>query len=383
MEIKKKTIDSILFYGFVLLVVLIIFSGLTGHGLNLVIIENADPNSMYPTYKQGDLFLLQQPSYDRYNLGDVIVYESSNGNIIHRIIDIVVINNYYYFRVKGDDPITNPAPDKRGGTTLIPQDKVIGRIVFHIPQLGFLSLAIQKNPVVRLLAFSIAIIITLFILFVPDKEDETSDEKVNITPKSIISGIISYFNNYYKKFKAIYNNNQLFTIIASILIIIMLFTPIYLPGMLNTNDAEKQSSVVSVTFGSPILYSEYINNNDETFVFIQVKVQFIDHTGPLSHFKSFSLDVYTDSNYNPESQISHTQWSTLYDLKGTFTVGASVVIHYKDIPTEKTTLYFIVSYNIDKIFKTDNYMYTGAYVFIPPTGIFSNLNHHISHIITT
>ena len=85
MEIKRKTLDQFSFFAFIGIIVFLLIGPFT-----LVVIDNADPNSMYPTYQQGDLFILSKPTPDKYELGDVVVYQkpSSDTNVIHRIIDI-------------------------------------------------------------------------------------------------------------------------------------------------------------------------------------------------------------------------------------------------------------------------------------------------------
>ena len=66
MEIKKKLLDQIYFGSFAVLVILVILGNYTNTGFSLVVIDNSDPNSMYPTYAQGDMFLLLHEKADSY-----------------------------------------------------------------------------------------------------------------------------------------------------------------------------------------------------------------------------------------------------------------------------------------------------------------------------
>ncbi len=97
-RVKKEVFEYTYFMTFILFIVLF-FTGMMGNitGMTLVVIDNADPNSMYPTYYQGDLFIIRDSSPEDYHLGDVVVYEKVGGEkVIHRIIDIVIDQGEYF-----------------------------------------------------------------------------------------------------------------------------------------------------------------------------------------------------------------------------------------------------------------------------------------------
>ncbi|MFV2014730.1 MAG: hypothetical protein ACC656_04840, partial [Candidatus Heimdallarchaeota archaeon] len=85
MKVKRGYLDY-LYLGFFALVVISFLTGMlvSTVGYSMVVIDNADPNSMWPTYYQGDLFVLQNSNPEDISLGDVIVYENArNDKIIH------------------------------------------------------------------------------------------------------------------------------------------------------------------------------------------------------------------------------------------------------------------------------------------------------------
>lgn len=104
--------------------------------------------SMYPLLREGDIVFSYRPPGDRIKIGDIIIYESVTGKlIIHRVVDVKVINNNYYYQTKGDN---NPDRDYREftgpGRAGIPYERVRGVVVnlngcvFKIPYLGYLSI---------------------------------------------------------------------------------------------------------------------------------------------------------------------------------------------------------------------------------------------------
>ena len=207
LKIKKEYLD----YAYLGVFFILVLSFITGTlvssiGYSMVVIDNPDPNSMWPTYFQGDLFILEDADPGDIVIGDVIVYQSGGDvKIIHRVIDILIIGGSHYFRVKGDNPITNP-PDKVAGSTLIKDTSVLGKIVYRVPFLGHLSLAMQRNTGIQIFIYFIAILFGIAVVFWPeskeDKEKSKDDEFIEITAegikgtaKGIIYSPITMFTN--------------------------------------------------------------------------------------------------------------------------------------------------------------------------------------------
>ena len=148
----------------------------------VVIIENGPQSSLYPTYDKGDLFFIFKPSPEEIKLGDIIVYRNNHDStlIIHRVVDIMVADGGYFFRVSGDNAVTNvntDVYDSPSGETWIPYSSVVGRTEALIPKVGYLSIWFDnvgsRLPFGRVTLFAtLFIILTGIILFWPTEESE-------------------------------------------------------------------------------------------------------------------------------------------------------------------------------------------------------------------
>ncbi len=171
---------------FAFLIIKMIFGGFLG--LSFVVIENGPRSSMWPTYDQGDMFLLYAAKPENIQMGDVIVYRSQNPSfgmgdlIIHRVVNITIIEKSgrmnYYYRVSGDNPNTNTFVDKYNSTsTLIPYNAVVGKTVFMLPKIGYLRLWMTQLSIARFVMIGLLVVIALYILFAPEDEKENKDKK--------------------------------------------------------------------------------------------------------------------------------------------------------------------------------------------------------------
>lgn len=95
--------------------------------------------SMQPTIAAGDVVVVDSVDADSIQEGDVITFEPPSGHqlegaerITHRVIEVVEQEDGTYFRTQGD---ANEEPDQ----ALVPADKVVGRVMFAIPKLGYVS----------------------------------------------------------------------------------------------------------------------------------------------------------------------------------------------------------------------------------------------------
>jgi len=175
----KDVIYLSIFAIIIFLIVKMMFGGI--FGLSLVVIENGPRSSMWPTYDQGDMFLINRCSPDKIQMGDVIVYESANSFssgtlIIHRVINITIFEDstgsHYYYRVSGDNPNTNNNVDFYNvSSTLIPYDAVLGKTIFLIPKIGYIRLWMTNSPAVRYIILAALLIFGLYLIFAPDKEE--------------------------------------------------------------------------------------------------------------------------------------------------------------------------------------------------------------------
>ncbi len=119
--------------------------------------------SMRPTYEVGSLIYVRSVDYKELEVGDPITYMASQDTVVtHRIIEVLVDeedpDTIRYF-TQGD---ANEQPD---GTS-VHYKNIIGKPVFSIPYLGYVSNYIQNPPGMYVAIAAGAILILL--VFLPD-----------------------------------------------------------------------------------------------------------------------------------------------------------------------------------------------------------------------
>ncbi|MEZ0393560.1 MAG: signal peptidase I [Desulfurococcaceae archaeon] len=132
-----------------LLLVLTAYSNLSNHPV-LAVVEGY---SMFPTLMEGDIVVVVQKPAEQIHVGDIIIYRTSGGFIIHRVVGVKVIDGKYFFVTKGDN---NEIPDftyfefANGSLAGISYERVVGVVLspfgipIRIPYLGYLSIWIRS-----------------------------------------------------------------------------------------------------------------------------------------------------------------------------------------------------------------------------------------------
>ena len=170
--IKKfwNWISSILIGLVVLLAVALV--GVRLIGLDVYVVLSG---SMEPTYHVGSLIYVKDVNYKELKAGDPITYMLNENTVVtHRIIEVMVDENdpdtIRYF-TKGD---ANDMPD---GSS-VHYKNIIGKPVFTIPYLGYISNYIQNPPGTYVALAAGAILVML--VFLPDLfEDDKKKEEDN------------------------------------------------------------------------------------------------------------------------------------------------------------------------------------------------------------
>ena len=86
--------------------------------------------SMYPKIHVGDVVIVdQKKEYKDLKVGEIIAYKYHGIVVVHRLYDIVVIKDDYYFYTKGDN---NDAVDNY----IIYPDTILGEVKFKVPYIG-------------------------------------------------------------------------------------------------------------------------------------------------------------------------------------------------------------------------------------------------------
>jgi len=118
--------------------------------------------SMYPTLKTGDICLGVSTHITSIQMGDIGIYESRKGLIVHRVISTNDTSNIYIF--KGDN---NPQPDPP-----VSKDKILYKVLLRIPLeiwVPFFSLLVFTTYTVlhrRIQEYSIILWIIILILVI-------------------------------------------------------------------------------------------------------------------------------------------------------------------------------------------------------------------------
>jgi len=123
-----------------ILAIFLIISILVSGVFNYQMIAIAS-NSMNPVFYRGDAVILKKLSSDEIKeikIGDILVFESDNIIVVHRVIDRkTAMNGTYLYQTKGDN---NNAPD----SDLVEPSSVIGRMEAGIKFIGYPSLWLQE-----------------------------------------------------------------------------------------------------------------------------------------------------------------------------------------------------------------------------------------------
>ena len=93
-------------------------------------------NSMKPLYKRGDVVVfkkLDESELENIKVGQILIYNSGNKNIAHRVIDRVEKDNTVFYQTKGDN---NDNPDSK----LVSTDQILGIYELHVKFIGFPSI---------------------------------------------------------------------------------------------------------------------------------------------------------------------------------------------------------------------------------------------------
>jgi signal peptidase len=147
---------------------LVVVGTLSGYGLFMLAMGTSSPlvvvtsGSMEPTLYRGDLLAIQHRNAEDINLLDVVVYLDtqsiwgSEGPIVHRVVQIEVVNGTYHFYTQGD----NNAVMDPGDRTI---DEIVGVVVGVVPWIGNISLFLRTTEGMILTA-----VIFVLILIVPE-----------------------------------------------------------------------------------------------------------------------------------------------------------------------------------------------------------------------
>lgn len=127
--------------------------------------------SMEPTLPVGSLIYIQETDPAQLQVGDVVTYQLEGDTMVtHRVVENTPAENYLV--TQGD---ANQDPDGE-----ITYDRIVGKMAFHLPYLGYISLNIRTKTGILAVCGTLVVIILLTFLpeiFAPDDEEEKAPRK--------------------------------------------------------------------------------------------------------------------------------------------------------------------------------------------------------------
>ncbi len=172
---KRSPIRKIwnIFTSIIVIIAVVLAIALVGVRLIGLQVYTVVSGSMEPNIHVGSLVYVKQVDRTELGVDDPITFSVGEGTIVtHRIVEVLVDENdpsKVSYVTKGDANDTEDA-----GT--IGYDKVIGKVVFSVPYLGYVSNYIQQPPGMYVAIACAAVF--LILLFIPDlfSDNKKKDE---------------------------------------------------------------------------------------------------------------------------------------------------------------------------------------------------------------
>ena len=176
-KIKKRVLNTISYF---ITLVVVVFAMLTvGVKLFGIHVYTVLSGSMEPTYRVGSLIYVVKTNTNTLQEGDVITFKIENSTVVtHRIIEVTEDEkSSKIFYTKGDrNDIRDEVP--------IEVNKVIGKPIFTIPYLGYVTTFI-KTKIGKILTIVIGIILILITIFIDLITDEKKKEGSRVWKRNI------------------------------------------------------------------------------------------------------------------------------------------------------------------------------------------------------
>ncbi len=174
MKDKKKTIKNIL--RIVLLIICGTAIGVNAYMLNAKsLVGNNLPmpfgygaavvlsGSMEPEFSKGDLIIVEDTA--EFDLNDIVVFESGNSLVVHRIVGI------------GGEEVVTKGDANNVADEPITRGDVLGKVLFHIPFLGNV-VSFIKTPAGTILLVAAAILLVEIPHMTEVKKDDEEMQKI-------------------------------------------------------------------------------------------------------------------------------------------------------------------------------------------------------------
>lgn len=134
-------------------------------------LRSIQSGSMEPKLPTGSLIITKSVLPSEISSGDVISFSTDSGDTVsHRVIHVGNDNGETKFQTKGD---SNRLLDRQA----ISEQRVLGKVIFHIPFLGYLVQFLQQPVNLFLIIFGI-LFICILIKLIRIKRNIKSEDRV-------------------------------------------------------------------------------------------------------------------------------------------------------------------------------------------------------------
>ena len=330
---------------------LVIANPLNIFNYSKISINPKEDNSMHPTYKNGDLLIIQPMAAKHIKIGHVIVYKTIEEiNVIHRVQDVQIINDQHYFRCKGDNFDLNPNLDRPGfAGTLIPYNQVEGVVVGHVPLVGNLYSVLSTNIEIRNFILFLIGIASIFNVLGPNVfyfKTKQKEEKIVEINREIIKTKIKNTPLYIKHFLMSIPNKlrtrtyQLIILIIAIILILSLLIPLIFFENHNEN-----THINSIRIGEQQRSGDSMGGEFHSYTYYRVDISIYD-SGRIGEKIDF---VTVEVKDQKETLLARNKWTPITNsVSGIYTISFSMVLSGSKLPSDPTDLRIYVRIHISQ-----------------------------------
>ena len=137
-----------------------------GYGASVVL-----SGSMEPALSVGDLLIVKEE--EKYTVGDIVVYQSGDMPVVHRIVSIE------------DEQVTTKGDANNVADEAVPIESIKGIVTKDIPFIGYIVWAL-KTPAALIIMLVLAVLLVEFSFRIGKKEDEMQKEKLKEEIRSLM-----------------------------------------------------------------------------------------------------------------------------------------------------------------------------------------------------
>lgn len=167
LHILYKMIEFLLFLFLIIYLIFVVFqrvsnnSSIAGYRLFTIASE-----SMFPTYKIGDVILIKETPVTKLNVGDDVTYQGQRGNLIDKIVTHRII------KIEENGTITTQGIANQYADPTITSSQLYGKVVYRL-----FFMTILNKVILNKFGFYFLIFVPLVMLIFMEIIDTISDMK--------------------------------------------------------------------------------------------------------------------------------------------------------------------------------------------------------------